>query len=83
MIQDPPGFLLDLDIINYILPRKDGSLFLDNSRSIRIALRSLSRERGFLRLRFFVGRPMLEFFWDTTSLENEDFTFGSFRGDEF
>lgn len=71
VIQNSPGLLLDLDVVNNILPREDGSLSL-NDTLVDFAFLAFSDVLGFDgSTRFGIGvLLLLESFGDSTSLED-------------
>jgi hypothetical protein len=87
MIQDSPSLLLDLDIIDDVLPTEDGSLSLNNALvdfSTFTFLDILGFDGTVLSARLGVGILLvLESLGDSTSLENKDFTLGLLSRDEF
>jgi hypothetical protein len=80
MIQNSPSLLLDLDIVNNVFPGEDGSLSL-NDALVDFSTFTLFDILGFdgtiVSTRLGVGVLLvLESLGDSTSLEDEDFTFG-------
>ena len=88
MVQNSPGFLLDLDIVNHILPTENSSLPLDNT-FVNLTILAFLDIGGFGRSVSSVSRfgivlvLVLECLGDSTSLEYEDFTLGLLSGNVF
>lgn len=84
MIQNSPFFLLDLDVVNDVLPTKDGSLslddaFVDSSTLCLGHITGLDGTVGSFAAFWVVGfLRVLECSWDLALLEYEDFTLGLF-----
>jgi len=82
VVQNSPSLLLDLDIVNDIFPREDGSLSL-NDAIVDFSTFTLVDILGIDGSRFSVGVLLvLESLGDSTSLEDEDFTLGLLSRDQ-
>jgi hypothetical protein len=80
VVQNSPSLLLDLDVVNNIFPREDGSLSLNDALvdfSTFTLFNILGLDGTIVSARLGVGVLLvLESLGDSTSLEDEDFTFG-------
>jgi hypothetical protein len=80
VVQDSPSLLLDLDIVDNILPREDGSLSLNDALvdfSTFTLFDILGVDGTIIPTRLGVGVFLvLESLGNSTSLEDEDFTLG-------
>jgi len=87
VVQDPPSLLLDLDVIDNIFPREDGSLSLDDAIvdfSTFALFDVLGINGTVVSARLGVGVLLvLESLGDSTSLEYEDFALGLLSRDLF
>jgi hypothetical protein len=84
VVQNSPSLLLDLDIVNNIFPREDGSLSLNDAivDFPTFTLVDILGSDGSTRLGVGV-LLVLESLGDSTSLEDEDFTLGLLGRNQF
>jgi hypothetical protein len=85
VVQNSSGLLLDLDVVDDILPAEDGGLSLNDASVCLLVLAGTGLSAAVGALAFF-GIALvlfLELLGDSASLEDEHFTLGLLRRDVF